>query len=130
MVSNPEELEYVNCLLCGSDDAEVFVRGDGAEQIVRCRWDGLLYLNPRPKADWIREFHSHYVRTDNLEMFDRLRRRALAREAEAIQALKAGGKLLDVGCASGTFFENFSRSNWQFFGVETSPVGAQLARQR
>lgn len=123
-------LEYVPCVICGRDDADVFVQGTGRRQIVKCRRDGLLYLNPRPSRGRVRELHSQYVRSDNLEMFDRFRREVLAREAGAIKRLKTGGNLLDVGCATGTFFENFPPPEWRLFGVETSPLGAELARER
>jgi SAM-dependent methyltransferase len=125
-----DQFEYVNCLICGKDDTEVFVRGNGPAQIVKCRNDGLLYLNPRPASIRVRDFHTEYVRNDNLDMFTLFRREVLRREADAIKSMKSGGNLLDIGCATGTFFENFIGPTWHLYGVETSPLGVELARSR
>jgi SAM-dependent methyltransferase len=38
--------------------------------------------------------------------------------------------VLDIGCATGTFFENFIGPTWHLYGVETSPLGVELARSR
>lgn len=123
-----DQFEYVNCIICGKDDTEVFIRGTGPAQIVRCRNDGLLYLNPRPRSTRVREFHAHYVRDDNLEMFTLFRREVLRREADVIKRMKIGGNLLDIGCATGTFFENLVGLTWHLYGVDTSPLGVELAR--
>ena len=126
-----DQFEYVNCAICGKDDTEVFMRGTGADQIVRCRNDGLLYRNPRIRSTRVRQFfHADYVRDDNLDMFTLFRREALRREAHTIKSIKAGGNLLDIGCATGTFFENFIGPTWHLYGVETSPLGVELAGSR
>jgi SAM-dependent methyltransferase len=110
------------------DDTEIFITGKGVTQLVKCRNDGLIYLNPRPTSILIREFHKQYVRDDNLAMFTLFRRKILRREANVIKSMKSGGNLLDIGCAAGTFFENFTGSAWNLYGVETSPRGVELAR--
>ncbi len=121
------QLEHVMCIICGEDNAELCIPSTGPTQIVRCRNDGLLYLDPRPSLDHIREFHTQYVRYDNLEMFNCYREAVLRREASALKIMKAGGNLLDVGCATGTFFKEFIGCDWHLYGVETSPVGANLS---
>jgi len=125
-----QEQEFVKCLLCEGDQGDLYIRVPGAFPIVRCPNDGLLYMNPRPKAQATRKFHTRFVRENNLNMFDVRRRKVLQREASIIKSLKAGGRLLDVGCATGTFFETFIGSDWQLYGVDTSPIGVQTARER
>jgi SAM-dependent methyltransferase len=125
-----DHLDYVNCILCGNSDAEVFVRGAGPSPIVKCRSDGLLYMNPRPEASRVRAFHTHFVRKDNLELFDGYRRKILEREAEAIKRIKPAGNLLDIGCATGTFFENFESGVWRLHGIDTSRLGVEAAQAR
>lgn len=123
-------LEQVACLICGRREATVYLSGFGGAKIVRCRKDGLLYLNPRPEPAHIREWCHHFVNKRNAALLAGLRRRTLHREARAIKKLKLGGRLLDVGCASGTFFENFDPGTWDLFGTETSPFGAHQARNQ
>jgi SAM-dependent methyltransferase len=87
-------------------------------------------MNPRPTTEAVRKFHTTFVRNDNLEMFDRYRRDILSREAEAVKRLKAGGNLLDIGCATGVFLENFGEVNWRLFGVDTTSLGANIVRAK
>lgn len=125
-----EHLQYVNCILCGRNEVEVAITGAGATRIVKCRNDGLLYMNPRPDVSSVRAFHTHFVREDNLELFDGYRRKVLQREAEAIKKIKPGGNLLDIGCATGTLFENFQSRDWHLYGVDSSSLGVEAARTR
>ncbi len=122
-----ELLELVPCLLCGESRTEVVASGSGAAQLVRCRNDGLVFLNPRPTRAALREFHTRFVRENNLELFDGYRREILRREAEAVKRRVPAGKLLDVGCATGTFFEFFSADRWLLFGVDTSGLAVERA---
>jgi ubiquinone/menaquinone biosynthesis C-methylase UbiE len=62
--------------------------------------------------------------------FDGYRREIFQREAAAIKRWKTGGNLLDVGCGTGTFFENFDKGHWQLYGVDTSWLGVEAARDR
>jgi len=121
--------EFVKCILCGDDRTDVRIQDVGFGSIVRCRNDGLLYMNPRPRQGMVQRFHTQFVREDNLRLFDAFRRQILRREASAIQAFKSGGQLLDVGCATGTFFEFFVGQQWGLYGVDTSPLGVQAARE-
>ncbi|HEV2426198.1 MAG TPA: class I SAM-dependent methyltransferase [Terriglobia bacterium] len=125
-----EELESVACALCSGQDSRVVIRGPGALQVVQCRHDGLLYMSPRPQAKDTRNFHRHFVREDNLVLFDAYRRRVLQREAAAIKRRRNSGTLLDVGCGTGTFFENFDARHWRLYGVDTSRLGVEVARER
>jgi SAM-dependent methyltransferase len=125
-----ERFEGANCALCGKSDTEVFIRGGGPAHIVKCRHDSLVYMTPRPKAEVVRKFHTTDVRNDNLEIFDRYRREILSREAEAVKRLKPAGNLLDIGCATGVFFDNFTKGNWRLYGVDTAPLGVSISRTK
>jgi len=122
--------EKVACVLCGSTETDVQTRGTGHANIARCRKDGLLFLNPRPRLNAIAAHRSGFVRNDNIEWFTAFRHAALEREARPVQTLKAGGALLDIGCATGTFFEFFPRDCWRLYGVDTSHTGVEIARER
>lgn len=124
-----ERFENVPCAICGQENAEVFMTGSGPARVVRCRNDGLLYQSPRLEPAIIREQHRTFVRADNLEMFTDYRRAVLRREARAIQRLKPGGRLLDIGCATGTLFEFFNHG-WRMCGVDTSQAGVEVAARQ
>ena len=124
-----ESHHSVPCLLCKEDDAKVVSRGSGPAQVVQCRKDGLMYLNPRPADRCLQELHRNFVRNDNVELFDGYRRAMLQREAGIIKRTKPGGNLLDIGCATGTFFHAFKGAEWHLFGVDTSTLGVEKARR-
>jgi SAM-dependent methyltransferase len=124
------DFEYVKCNICGSDETATLLQGRGPYQIVRCLKDDLVFLNPRPKSTDIRTFHTKFVRSNNLEYFGDYRRAVLEREAELVRTMVPGGRLLDVGCATGTFFESFSTDKWDLYGVDTSAFAVELARRQ
>jgi SAM-dependent methyltransferase len=129
--SRGERLERTSCLLCGEDDSEVLAESDATERkIVRCRRDGLIYLNPRPDTESLEAFfESGFIPLLDQEMLKSFRRATLKREADLIKRLKPrGGNLLDIGCAMGTFFENFSPPpKWSLFGVDSASFNLEKA---
>lgn len=139
-------METTNCNLCGSDVSDlVYVERDrllglpGPFHLVRCRRCGLLYLNPRPSVEEIGHYYpSEYAPfsiapQDHCSAMDRLdaswgyqkRARSLA------LARPWGGRLLDIGCATGNFLATVRRSgSWKVEGLDISPEAARYARER
>ena len=129
MITENDHFEYVKCAICLKDETEAFVHGEGTAQIVRCLNDGLLYRNPRPTAKELKDFQTEFVPSTGLEWFAH-RQRALVKTADAIRKVKTGGALLDIGCATGNFFENFRDGNWRLHGLDPSPEGVEVARDK
>jgi SAM-dependent methyltransferase len=124
-----EQGDYVNCVICGQDATKVFMDGSGPARVVKCRNDGLVYRNPRPSVGYIKEYQSGFVMRCELDWYE-LRQRTLRKQASAIQKIKRGGKLLDIGCGTGVFFENFKNGNWRLYGVDPSSLGVELAQSK
>jgi len=122
-----KQLEPVVCLICGKDETDLLVRA-GERKLVRCRHDGLIYLNPRPTLNALRDYHAAFIRTDNLPLFHERRVPMLQREAEAITRFKCRGNLLDIGCGTGAFFERFRNGDWRFWGVDPAFLGVTMAQ--
>lgn len=120
-------MPHVPCAICGGTDVVEVARARSSSAIVRCRRDGLLYASPRPARARIEQTFDTWAWT----LGDRLPARlaALQREATAIQTLKSGGVLLDVGCATGLFFRFFPGPQWQLCGVEPSRQAATYAAE-
>lgn len=61
-----------------------------------------------------------------------LRRTSLARlrRIARLRGTPAGGRLLDVGCATGIFLEQAAAQGWDGLGLEVSPHAADAARSR
>ncbi len=94
----------------------------------------MLYVNPRrPSAELSGHFNEGYIgSTQRVEVdFISYREGSLKRAARRIRNLvPKGGRLLDVGAASGFFLACFSSDPaWQVEGMEPSPVAARYARE-
>lgn len=138
-------METVVCDLCGANDTEaVFVERDrlhhidGTFYLVRCRQCGLMYLNPRPTLEEMRryypnDYHAYNVVFDGrLPFTTRLEYQyGINKRCRAVIA-RAGlkyGRILDIGCATGTFLDAMRRRGWDTYGVEINAEAANYARE-
>lgn len=139
-------METVSCNLCRSERHAVLHDGlpdlllgrDGvAATFVRCRRCGLVYQNPRPTfaemaAHYPPEYDSYDVPADGSGAA--LMRRAVsygvAKRCRFLTRHKRPGRVLDVGCATGTFLEGMQQAGWEAHGVDISEYAAGVARRR
>jgi 2-polyprenyl-3-methyl-5-hydroxy-6-metoxy-1,4-benzoquinol methylase len=106
--------------------------------LVRCQDCGLVYQNPRPTLDEIgvhypAEYESYNPETDNKSM-PRLLRKAVEyginKRCRFVIRQKKQGRLLDIGCATGTFLRGMAKyPGWELNGVEISEHAAKIARE-
>lgn len=138
-------LEEVCCPSCGDCEGDVVVRGPDrmfrtrAEFcVVRCRRCAMHYLPLRPTRGAILEYYGasyapHAGASSGYSAVSRLLRRigVQRRCAVLLRHRPGGGRLLDVGCATGTFLEAMERHpGWRVHGVELSEAAASLARAK
>jgi 2-polyprenyl-3-methyl-5-hydroxy-6-metoxy-1,4-benzoquinol methylase len=144
-----EGFEKLNCPVCDcenhSDYLSTFNRFDNdrnenftIKQCVNC---GFVFLNPRPNAEHIGEYYQvdgydPFLSTGKkISLRDKfyvmLRNINLSGKYKKISALKEkGGKILDIGCATGEFLESFARRNWHCTGVEVDDSARNLAKNK
>lgn len=138
-------METTDCNLCGSNSSEnpilvpdlLLERPQVKARLVRCRACGMVYQNPRPTPQEMAEHYpSEYEPyTDYTASRQRnpLLQRAYAygtqKRIRFVTRHKSGGRLLDIGCASGTFLLGMhALDNWSVQGVEPSTQTAEYAR--
>jgi 2-polyprenyl-3-methyl-5-hydroxy-6-metoxy-1,4-benzoquinol methylase len=143
-ISGEVPLEHVDpryervekCDLCGSPSADhpvLFWKHN--TPVVRCTCCGLVYANPRWKAEhlfgrytpdyW--ELYSDKIRSTAI---DPARNQAVyAPPLNYLEMVRRNGRVLDVGCASGEFLAAAGGRGWELYGVEPSPIGAALAER-
>jgi len=113
--------EWIPCYACGATECEPFLVGEedltgkeGNFQYVRCSSCGLSYQNPRVHLDQIHEFYdSEYIahrKKKNWGVLTPLYERAMSKhDREKVKLVSRylqpgpGSRVLDVGCAVGTF---------------------------
>jgi SAM-dependent methyltransferase len=114
--------EFTNCNLCGRADSKPLfrlrdyrLRVDDVEwSAVRCRGCGLGYLNPRPGLEEIARYYPPVYFQQRRNHSERYRR-------QAAYVPDHGGRLLDIGTASGDFPALMRERGWEVAGIEPSP---------
>lgn len=139
-------MESINCNLCGADDTElVYLQKDrllklpGSFRLVQCRQCGLLYLNPRPTPQEIATYYPPEYNAYSIAPEDRRSRVDCLdasfgywkRARSVTKARPRGGRLLDIGCATGNFLHALRRLGpWDVEGLDVSFQAAEYARNR
>lgn len=136
--------ESVPCAFCGSEDVQPLFEGPdrllgmpGQFRVVRCTQCGLVRQDPRPTRETIDvyyppEYEPYSIAIDEepsrWRRFDR--RYGMRKRLRAIERLCAGGRLLDVGCATGNFLYEMARTgHWQVEGVEPNAEAARYGQE-
>ena len=131
LASTTNDIEHVNCPVCDTDDHVVWMEDGKPTRYVRCRTCQTVYASPRAsKAVRYSWLNTTFGLSPQVLELTETRRPALKREAGIIQTIKDKGRLLDVGCSTGAFFEYFDKRNWERYGVELSPSAAAYASKK
>jgi 2-polyprenyl-3-methyl-5-hydroxy-6-metoxy-1,4-benzoquinol methylase len=141
---HPDVTEWTNCNLCQSNDYTLLYiipdlmlnKKDVASSLVRCKQCGLVYQNPRPTSAQMASNYPPEYDPFNIQKEQKqpgwLGKKAfdygLSKRCNFVTRFKTGGRLLDVGCATGEFLGAMSkRKGWQLHGVEINPQAALVA---
>ncbi len=139
-------METISCNLCGSSETvqvyqnlpDYYLNTPCVHvTLVRCSNCGLIYQNPRPTPEEIGKYYEGDYPPFAAQSFTRksgwLREKALQygqkKRIRYVTHVKQGGKLLDIGCATGAFLKSLKASrSFDPHGVEINPLAAELAR--
>lgn len=143
-------LENITCPLGCSKRDDVILTGrdllhdlPGEFTVVKCRSCGLMRTNPRPTPDAIGYYYpdnygpyqSTRVQQGNSEgtsafkkILKPLVKRVLNFNTTRLPPLPPG-RMLEIGCASGTFLHQMADQGWHVEGVEFSKKAAQASAQ-
>jgi SAM-dependent methyltransferase len=140
-------MESVNCNLCNHPTAAIVFeltdllleREDVRTTLVKCQRCGLVYQNPRPTLAEIGVHYPPDYESYNPEPDQKMKSRLLERAVQHginkrcrfVTRRKSGGRLLDVGCATGVFLRGMANNpGWELHGVELSSHAARIARDQ
>ena len=134
--------EPKKCELCGSTQQRVYLEKiyhyQGQDySLVQCERCGLVFVNPMPDLETIRSFYNErYFQSDfACGMFEGSYLETQASRIEEyremlgmIHHFKPKGRLLEVGCAAGSFLFYARRAGYQVEGVDISRWAVEKAR--
>lgn len=110
----------------------------GVFRVVRCNHCGLERTNPRPTPDTIGVYYpatyAPYNVDTKLKLPDRSGFKALLRKFLGLDARmlppQQPGRMLEIGCSTGSYMEFAKAQGWQVDGIEYSHSAAAAARAK
>lgn len=129
-----EEIEFVNCNLCGKDDTREYYLFEDYKY-VQCNNCGLIYQNPRPvfrslKTRYSKKYFEYEFR--NHHNFFLLMKKTL-NDIKFFKKIapqfSSPRKFLDIGCATGLLLNYIREHNWIVKGVELCKESVEYARK-
>ena len=130
-------MKKVNCNLCGTDSRKQLIRLDKFNvpfEVTKCPECGLIYQNPRPDESEMASFYSDGYYTGQAQVAyapEDSQHKAVARERlKFIEKMIAPGRVLDIGCHSGTFLETAKARGWECYGVDVSEFVVKQAKEK
>lgn len=131
------------CPVCGSKQFQNFLKTRDffltREEftIQKCSQCGFLLTNPRPETDKIGNYYnspdyiSHSDNNKNLfdVVYKTVRKYTHHRKYLLVKKNTDGNAILDIGCATGEFLNEFKKRGWTTQGVEPSKKAQYFARE-
>lgn len=132
-------MQHLKCQVCDSAKYEkryIITRSEGTFRIVKCSNCGHIYQNPRLNEKHIKksydkqkEFYRSMPRKNNRKSFELICSKRL-KKIESFFIHPSHLKILDIGCAFGTFVETAEKMGWEAHGVELSKHIASFAKNK
>ena len=129
-----DQMIHVACPLCDGDD-QAFERTVRGFQLVRCRNCSFVFVNPRYSDAALDEIYTSKESDAHTDLYSRIATPGLIAAYNLIldrleRLLPGRGKLLDVGCGAGYFFEQAQQRGWDAHGVDLGGWAADAAKAR
>jgi 2-polyprenyl-3-methyl-5-hydroxy-6-metoxy-1,4-benzoquinol methylase len=143
------KLEDITCPIgCVASDKTVLTSRDrlhdlpGKYTLVRCNGCGLMRTSPRPTAETIGSYYPEDYGPYRGTQVSETELKGLSSRKKWITAIIksifdtkahsipkiATGRMLEIGCASGSFLHQMAQNGWDVSGIEFSPEAASAAR--
>jgi len=126
-------MKQIKCHICDSDKTR-FLKKEGNWNIVQCELCGLVYVNPQPEEDFLKEHYQSYLpeSLDDIDGWEKMMSGVFEESLKIINKITGArrGKLLDIGCAHGFFIEAALNAGWEASGIDLSKRAVQYADSR
>jgi 2-polyprenyl-3-methyl-5-hydroxy-6-metoxy-1,4-benzoquinol methylase len=113
-------MEHVLCEICNRDDAQPY-KAENGHQAVQCRHCGLVYCNPRPGIEQMKQLYDGQETKVDVRAHLRERDRKTIQARACLRILerhRRGGRLLEVGSAAGYFLHEARQRGFEVQGLD------------
>lgn len=121
-----------SCFICGNNEF-MPIGPLGSRTLRKCNMCGLQFLDPAPDEEALREIYADYYKAWGIEYLEeevsRMKRNTFTSYMNKIKKFMPGGKMLDIGCATGEFMSVAQASGFEVYGVEVAPPGIYRCRE-
>ncbi len=132
---NLADSEEISCIYCNSTEASLLF-AKNMFKVVQCNNCGLQYVANPPQEKEVSNIYTEKYFTGDLSRFgyidyleeEEYNRINQDKIIKNIEKYVSGGKILDVGCASGGFLKLFSK-NWDKYGNDVSSFICKHAKE-
>ena len=131
-------MREVCCTICGRADTELVMMNSGYS-LVRCKHDGLVYVNPQPDKDELERFYAsetYFAREQGATIgyanYLADKPALVKNTGRIIQELKKWrphGKFFDMGCAHGFALELARTAGYEVFGNDLNEDAIRYAQE-
>ncbi|MGQ0793009.1 MAG: class I SAM-dependent methyltransferase [Deltaproteobacteria bacterium] len=109
-------MESVICNICNSSDTRLLVVKN-SYRVVQCRICRLIYVNPRPTEEELKEVYSEEGQLGKQHHIKEARFNQILDNLAQFKP-RGGKKLLDVGCSRGIFMRLAQGRGWEASGID------------
>lgn len=132
-----------NCPICGSKKiitaikTQDFFLSQENFSISKCQKCGFHFTNPRPTQEFLGPYYKSekYISHSNSNqglfgfLYQKVRKYTLGKKYQLVNSFRSGDRILDIGCATGQFLNEFKVRGWEAIGVEPDSDSRTFAKQ-
>ena len=131
---NDNDFEIKNtCPWCGHEEATYEYTGSYDCKVVRCKSCNIVYATKVLNIDGLAKYWKNYESEIHCVSEESNAKRAKMYQLEydfIAKNLKPKSKILDIGCADGSFLDYFAKGGYECYGVEYGEEAAQKASKK
>jgi len=118
------------CPVCRSHDPRHFLTDNRGVNIEVCSRCSFLFMNPRYSDAHLDEFYAHYTELEDRDHWDEALSYGHGFYLAQLEAFRAPGTLLDIGCGNGHLLAAGQRRGWQVTGQDVSSTSCHAVSER
>lgn len=133
-----------NCPICGAKklkkafETKDFFLSKESFSICKCQKCGFHFTNPRPNKEHLAPYYEseEYISHSNSNqglfgfLYQKVRNYTLGKKYQLVNSFRNGHRILDIGCATGQFLNEFKVRGWDCIGVEPDPDARTFAETK